>query len=248
MGQTAGWIEPFGHNGSVEAAEVRKLADLEDSHWWYAERRSLLAADIRDLSPGVALDVGAAGGGNTRVLRSSGWAAVALEYGQEGAAVAQERGLVVIRGDAERLPVRRESLDLVVAFDVLEHLGDDLGTLREIRRVLRPGGTLLVAVPAGMELWSAHDEAVGHVRRYSRGQLVDLVTAAGLTVQHVRSWNVLLRPAARWRRRRSSGSDLQGLNPALNFALRATVALERVLPLSNLPGVSLVLRATRPTG
>ncbi len=63
------------------------------------------------------------------------------------------------------LPMRSGSIDLVVAFDVLEHILDDAAALREVERVLRPGGCLLVTVPADMDLWSAHDEAVGHVRR-----------------------------------------------------------------------------------
>src|SRR3954447_5433519 len=153
---------------AVEATEIRKLAALEDRHWWYAERRSLLGAELRRLGrrPGSALDVGAAAGGNTRVLVRAGWRALALEYAEDGAALARERGLSVVRGDATALPLGNASVDLVVAYDVLEHLDDDAGAVREIGRVLRPGGTLLVAVPAGMNNWSAHDEAVGHVRRY----------------------------------------------------------------------------------
>ena len=69
----------------MEGTEVRKLAALEDAHWWYRERRHLLAAAMRGLTPGRALDVGAAGGGNTRVLRDLGWSAAALEYGEDGA-------------------------------------------------------------------------------------------------------------------------------------------------------------------
>ncbi|MGL5827991.1 MAG: class I SAM-dependent methyltransferase, partial [Angustibacter sp.] len=69
----------------MEGTEVRKLAQLEDRHWWYRERRELLARQLRGVRPGRALDVGAAGGGNTRVLRGLGWQAAALEYGREGA-------------------------------------------------------------------------------------------------------------------------------------------------------------------
>src|SRR4051794_36753887 len=127
----------------MEGLEVRKLAELEDTHWWYAERRHLLAAAVRRLRPGTALDVGAGAGGNTRVLTRLGWRAVALEYGQEGAEVAAERGLPVVRGDATALPVRSSSVDLVVAFDVLEHLEDDGAAVAEIFRALMPGGRFL---------------------------------------------------------------------------------------------------------
>src|SRR3712207_1943344 len=84
----------------VEGTEVRKLTELEDRHWWYRERRALLARAIRDLPPGDALGVGAAGGGNTRVLLSAGWRAAALEFGADGAQVCHERGIPVLRGDA----------------------------------------------------------------------------------------------------------------------------------------------------
>jgi SAM-dependent methyltransferase len=230
----------------VEATEVRKLTDLEDRHWWYRERRYLLDREVRDLVPGDALDVGAAGGGNTRVLRRRGWRAVALEYGAEGAAVCAERGICVVRGDAARLPLAPDSLDLVVAFDVLEHIEDDVATVAGVFRALRPGGTFLVAVPADPRLWSAHDEAVGHVRRYTRPGLTALLTGAGFALGPVRSWNVLLRPAVAVRRRQSTGSDLDQVPGWLNAALRAVIVAERWLPVQGLPGVSLLVQARRP--
>ncbi len=229
----------------MEATEVRKLAALEDRHWWYAERRALLRRELHGIVPGVALDVGAAGGGNTRVLRDAGWHAVALEYGVDGAEVARSRGLHVVRGDAQALPFASGRLDLVVAFDVLEHLQDDRRAVSEARRVLRPGGRLLVAVPADATLWSAHDDAVGHLRRYSRPELLDVIRGCGLDVESARSWNVLLKPLARRRRRDSQGSDLEQVQPLVNAALRGIVALERVVPLGRLPGISLLVRAVR---
>ncbi|WP_346538919.1 class I SAM-dependent methyltransferase [Micromonospora sp. DPT] len=235
----------------MEATEIRKLAALEDTHWWYRERRALLARSLRRLAaagarPGRALDVGAAGGGNTRVLRAHGWRPLALEYSADGAGVARERGLDVIRADARHLPVGSASLGLVVAFDILEHVAEDHLAAAEIRRTLRPGGTALIAVPCDMALWSAHDVAVGHVRRYDRESLRAVVEKAGLVVDELWSWNVLLRPVAAWRRRTSTGSDLGDLHPLINLGLRTVVTAERYLPVRSLPGVSLMLRAHRP--
>ena len=229
----------------MDPNEIRKLAALEDTHWWYRERRYLLARQIRTMQPGHALDIGAAAGGNTRVLRECGWDAMALEYSEDGAQIARERGLPVVRADALTLPFPDGSLDLVVAFDVLEHIEDDNRAVREICRVLRPGSNALIAVPADPRLWSAHDDAVGHVRRYTRLSLVTLFEQNGMDVEVVASWNVLLRPVAAWRRRKSTGSDLDLISPVLNFALRAVVALERYLPVKSLPGVSLMVRARR---
>lgn len=229
----------------MDRGEIRKLAALEDTHWWYRERRHLLARQIRGMRPGRALDIGAAAGGNTRVLHEHGWEATALEYSEAGARIARERHLPVVRADALKLPFPDAGFDLVVAYDVLEHIADDDGAAQEIFRVLRPGATALIAVPADPRLWSAHDEAVGHVRRYTRSSLVDLLEPHGLAVDAVQSWNVLLRPVAAWRRRTSTESDLERLSPSLNFGLRAVVAMERYLPVKSLSGVSLLVRARR---
>lgn len=230
----------------MEATELRKLAELEEGHWWYRERRHLLARRVDGLAPGLALDVGAAGGGNTRVLKSLGWDVLALEFTQEGAQVARGRGLDVVRADAQHLPVADRSLDLVVALDVLEHLPDHERAAAEVHRVLRPGGTLVAAVPVDQRLWSAHDVAVGHVRRYQTSEFLTLLQDAGLEILGVRSWMVLLRPAVALHRRRSSGSDLDEPHPLLNAALGAVVRFERHLPVGRAPGVSVFVTARRP--
>ena len=231
----------------MEGTEVRKLAALEDAHWWYRERRHLLQQMIEGLEPGRAMDIGAAGGGNTRVLQAAGWSVTALEYGADGAEVAAERGLAVLRGDATALPVEDNSLDLVVAFDVLEHILDHDAAVAEVLRVLRPDGHFLVAVPADPRLWSEHDEAVDHVRRYTRVTLRDVLERGGFEVTSMSSWNVLLRPVVALRRRRSSGSDLDTVHPVVNLGLRSIVTLERYLPVKAMPGVTLLVRA-RPRG
>jgi SAM-dependent methyltransferase len=230
----------------VEAIEIRRLVELEERHWWYRERRAILAGQLRRLGgPGQALDIGAAGGGNTRVLVAHGWEATATDLSEVALAVARERGLRAVRADARRLPMEPASLDLVLAFDVLEHVEEDHLVTEEMARVLRPGGRALVAVPCDMALWSAHDEAVGHVRRYTRASLCAVMEKAGLRVERVWSWNVLLRPVVAMRRRRSSGSDLEELPGAVNAALTAVVFCERFLPVRRLPGVTLFLRARR---
>lgn len=229
----------------MEGSEVRKLAALEDKHWWYAERRHLLAQMLKGRAPGRALDIGAAGGGNTRVLRDMGWQASPLEYGPEGAEVCHERGLPVMRADATMLPLADASLDLVTAFDVLEHLEDDDACVREVRRVLKPGGTFLVAVPADPKLWSAHDDAVDHVRRYTRRTLTDVLEREGMHLVSMTSWNVLLRPVVMVRRKKSTGSDLEDMHPVVNAGLKTIVAAERYLPVKSLPGVSLFAEVRR---
>lgn len=231
----------------MEAAELQTLAAVEDRHWWYKERRAVLARELRRLpAPGLALDIGAAGGGNTRVLRAHGWKAVALDYSQSAVEIARERGIDAVRTDARDLPIGSGSCDLVTAFDVLEHIDEDYRVAAEVARVLRPGGIVLVAVPCDMALWSPHDAQVGHVRRYSRAALGKVAQKAGLVVERMWSWNVLLRPAIAWRRRSSVGSDLDDVPFLLNAMFTSIIVAERYLPVTSLPGVSLMLRARRP--
>jgi SAM-dependent methyltransferase len=230
----------------VESAEIGTLAAVEDHHWWYRERRVLLARELRRLGrPGRAADVGAAAGGNTRVLLRHGWQAVALEYSAPAVELARDRGIPVARADGRHLPLASSSLDLLTAFDVLEHIEEDYLVAAEIARVLRPGGTALIAVPCDMALWSSHDESVGHVRRYSRESLTAVMDKADLSIERIWSWNVLLRPALLVHRKSLKGSDLGEMNPLLNAALTAIIVAERYLPVQSLPGVSLMLRASR---
>jgi SAM-dependent methyltransferase len=232
----------------MEATDIRRTVELEDRHWWYRERRAMLARELRRLGPpGRALDIGAAGGGNTRVLVAHGWDALAADYSETAVELAVRRGLRAIHADACDLPLPGESFDLVLAFDVLEHIEDDHTAARELVRVLRPGGRALITVPCDMALWSAHDVASFHFRRYDREELTDLLRGAGLVVDRMWSWNVLMRPIVAWRRKRTSGSDVTDVPRLVNLGLGAVVAAERYLPVKSLPGVTLVVRAHRPS-
>ncbi len=232
----------------MDEDEIRKSAALEDRHWWYAGKRAVVRRKARPLTPGRALDVGAGSGGNTAVLRELGWDVHAIEYSPAAAELCLARGIPVVRADARAVPFPDASFDLVLSTDLWEHVEEDDVVAAEAFRVLRPGGVLLLAVPSGMALWSGHDLALGHVRRYERAGLVDLVTRAGFRVVDLDSWNVLLRPVVRLRRRgrTTSESEMEHVHPLLNTALRAVVAVEAALPVERLPGVSLVLRAVKP--
>jgi SAM-dependent methyltransferase len=231
----------------MDDEELRRSAALEEHHWWYSGRRALVRRLVRGVPAGRALDVGPGPGGNAAVLRDLGWEVTGVELTETGAMLCASRGVAVVRGDALRLPAADQSVDLVMSTVVWEHIDDHETVDRESFRVLRPGGRLLVAVPAGKTLWSGHDVALGHVRRYERRELVDLVERTGFVVSDVRSWNVLLRPVARVRRSRNAAeSEMERVPTVLNAGLRAAIGVERLLPLGRLPGLSLVVRAFRP--
>ena len=121
---------------------------------------------------------------------------------------------------------------------------EDDQVVAEIARVVRPGGKVLIAVPADPRLWSRHDEAIGHVRRYSRTELVALFDNSCFRVDKVRSWNVLLRPVVAVRRKQIEGNDLKPLPKPINAGLSIIIRAERYLPVANISGVSLLLDAT----
>jgi len=231
----------------MDDEELRRSAALEERHWWYSGRRALVRRLMRGVPAGRAVDVGPGPGGNAAVLRDLGWQVTGVELTEVGAELCAARGLDVVRGDATRLPLADASVDLVMSTDVWEHVDDHESVAAESWRVLRPGGRLLVAVPAGMELWSGHDVALGHVRRYERDQLVELVERHGFAIHDVASWNVLLRPVARMRRSSNeSESEMEAVAAPVNAGLRAALALESLLPVGRFRGLSLVVRAFRP--
>jgi SAM-dependent methyltransferase len=159
-------------------------------------------------------------------------------------------------GAIERLPFRDASFDLVTCLDVLEHTPDELATLTELLRVTRPGGHLLVTVPAYQALWSAHDEVNDHYRRYTRRRLRAAALRAGWELERDSHFNsLLLAPAAvvrltaRRRRSRAAESELaltpSALDPLLELPLRAEAALMR-RGLSLPAGLSIVATFARP--
>ena len=159
---------------------------VEDWHWWYRTRREILDGLIGSLPLDKArarlLDIGCGTGGMSLVLSRYG-KAVGLDRSLESFQMSQDRPYTHrVVGSAEVLPFADESFDVVCALDVLEHLDDDVAGVREIRRVLKPGCTAVIFVPAFQLLWGHTDEFSHHRRRYTTATLRKTLEAAGLRV------------------------------------------------------------------
>lgn len=162
------------------------MARIEERYWWFAGRRAVIESLLGQAVPrgrgghaGRLLDVGC-GTGATLAALARFSVAVGLDVEPAALAFCLQRGQRrLIQGTAARLPVKDTSFDVVTALDVIEHLDDDLGALREFHRALRPGGHLLLTVPAYPFIWSEHDEALHHKRRYLKGGLLELLRRAG---------------------------------------------------------------------
>jgi SAM-dependent methyltransferase len=172
---------------------------VEDRHWWYRGRRRVLELTIARLGlPARAriLDAGCGSGRNMVDLARHG-DVTGVELSDASAALARERRAgEVLEGSVMEMPFAADSFDLAVSLDVIEHLDDDGGALRELRRVVAPGGALLVTVPAYQWLWSGHDEINHHHRRYSRATLLAAARAAGWRCERTTHFNSLLLPVA----------------------------------------------------
>ena len=183
----------------MERREYEIMAAVEDRHFWFVGIRAMVrdAYLAAGLGPGSeVLDVGCATGGMMRVLQGEG-RFTGLDASPVAAAMAQERsGNPVVIGDATAMPFGDASFDGVMALDVLEHIEDDRAAVSEIRRVLKPGGALIASVPCHPILFSRHDKALQHVRRYTRGQFLGLLSQGGFRPQQVAWTNSLLFPVA----------------------------------------------------
>ena len=211
---------------------------LDERHWWYRGRRRMLDALLAGLDlrgQARVLDAGCGSGRTLDQLARLG-DAHGVELNPIALSAARARGHDVREASVEAIPHEEASFELVTCLDVIEHTDDDVVALRELRRVTRPGGRLVVSVPAHPRLWSRHDEVNGHRRRYTRRTLRAAADAAGWQVERMTGFNVFyLAPAAlvRIARRdgREGGSELEltpsSIDPLLELPLRAEAALVR---------------------
>lgn len=184
----------------MKPVETSAMVDHEDRHWWYRGRRRIVGEELARLRLPAVARVLDAGCGSGRILDAlSRYGEVSgLDTNPDSVALARERGYEDVReGVVERLPWADETFDLITMLDVLEHTADDHAALSELHRVARPGGYLLVTVPAYQALWANHDVLNQHYRRYSRGTLRASALRSGWSVQRMTFFNsLLLAPAA----------------------------------------------------
>lgn len=234
-----------------------RMAAHDSTHWWYRARRDILADYIGRYAglPKDAriLEIGCGTGHNLPMLAAFG-DVDAIEIDAAARDIASARlGKPV--GEAplpELTGVPERSYDLIAVLDVVEHIEDDVAALAGMARRLKPGGKILVTVPAHQWMWSAHDVVNHHHRRYSKATLAKAIADAGLAHNGLRYFNSLLFPAALAARAvgKLTGKDDSDDSPPakpLNLAFEKIFALERHLvgrmPLP--PGLSLITLLSR---
>lgn len=235
-----------------------EMAGVQERHWWYVARREILCGQLRQLRlphDAEILEVGSGTGANLALLARFG-RVTGLEMEQRAIGLARRSlgprdDIRLLQGrcpeDLDRLGQR---FDLVCLFDVLEHIAQDRQALERLKSVLKPGGRLLLTVPAYPWMWGPHDEHFHHQRRYTKARLLGTCEDAGLTVAHACHFNTLLFPLALAERMREKWSGRRGAATrtppsALNSLLARVFAAERHLLARIAPpfGLSLLLVA-----
>jgi SAM-dependent methyltransferase len=178
-----------------------RMAEIADVHWWYVARRRILAdlirREIRPPSNARILEIGCGTGHNLAMLGEFG-KVEGLEVDDAAREIAEKRlGKPVASAPLPALKgIKKGSYDLIAALDVIEHIDDDHAALAAIAGRLKPGGKLLVTVPAHQWMWSAHDTANHHKRRYSKKSLRALIGSSPLKLEALGYFNSLLFPVA----------------------------------------------------
>ena len=235
------------------------LYQVEETHWWYLGRRRIIRSLVEKISTTLnnsnprILDVGCGTGANLKMLANCG-RAEGVDISPQAVEFCRERGLDSVKlGAIEQLPYEDDSFEIVTALDVVEHLDDDVAGLREMRRVLRSDGRLLLFVPAFMFLWGVQDDVSNHRRRYTLPGLLKAVEEAGFSIEWSSYANIsfflpvlVVRSVMRWLGLRAATE--YGINISLmNGPFSQLFAAERfVLERGRLPfGVSAVCIARR---
>ena len=246
--------------------EYERMYLLEDSYWWFVGRHRLVEALItaRYGAPGTQdpssplniLDVGCGTGAMSVRLKRWG-RVISADFSQTALQFSRRRGLDYLVGaDAMKLPFADNCIDTIVTMDVLEHLPDDCAAMREFFRVLKPGGRVIATIPAYPHLWSEHDVALMHFRRYRMPEVRERFAAAGFRIEKLSHTMTALYPIVALQRKLNARKPphdppeaAMPIVPApINAALTGFLGVENAFARRlNFPfGVSILCIAVKP--
>jgi len=207
----------------MEELEYEVMASVEDRHFWCVGTRAIVKDAF--MAAGIdgghrVLDIGCGTGGTMRALDGTA-GFVGLDLSPTAAGLARRRtGNPVAMGSATAPPFRDGTFHGVLALDVFEHIPDDVSAVAEVRRILEPDGVLIATVPCHPSLFSEHDEALHHVRRYTRRGFLGLLEDGGFRVDRVTWTNSLLFPAAATFRLLANAVRRRRTTPRSNAAMK----------------------------
>mgnify|MGYP001046825587 CR=1 FL=1 len=169
----------------LEPNEYKYMFEMEDYHWWFISKRNLIIQLIKSLkfpSPFI-LDVGSGTGANLSSFSKIG-KTFGIDISKQAVDFCNRRGLKnIIQSPVEKIKFKDKNFDIITCLDLLEHTTNPIDVLKEIRRVLKDSGKIIITVPAFRILWSQHDEALCHLRRYEKDSLMYDLHEAELKIE-----------------------------------------------------------------
>lgn len=244
----------------MEQILFHQMSQLEQLHWWFVGRRAILDASIKRLTlpnhPAI-LEVGCGTGGNLAMLSAYGKVS-AMEYDSVAREISVSRNIGTVAAGSlpDAIPFETQQFEMIALFDVLEHLDEDVKSLKALRKRLNSNGWLILTVPANPWMWSHHDEIHHHRRRYTLPHLRRVVKGAGYEITYASYFNFLLFPLIAIIRllqkltgNHQDDSDLSLPSKFINRTLTSIFSFEKYVIAKQILGpfgVSLVLTA-RPS-
>ena len=231
----------------------RIFFEIQKKHWWFVTRKNIVLDNIdryltKNTQPQI-LDIGCGSGLMLNALDRVG-ETYGMDVSDEAISFSKEifNGRVEKGALPDQLPYEENYFDMITALDVIEHIDDDVDSIRAIRSLLVPGGMCVFTVPAYMFLWSPHDDINQHKRRYTLPELNEKLVLAGFNVEKISYYNTFLFPVVFLVRmlnniiKRDGASDLDMPGTAMNFVLKKVFGIEKyLLRYLNLPfGVSVL--------
>lgn len=181
----------------MERSVYEKMASVQDEHWWFEGRRAVIKTILDKIhfsQEARILEIGAGTGSNLSLLSNYG-EVVACEYDAESREVCKKSGWNVHPCELPHdLPGNIGKFDIICLFDVLEHVKEDNESIQSLKELLRPNGKIIIACPAYQWLYSDYDVALGHFKRYSESDLIDLASKNNLTIERSGYFNTFLFP------------------------------------------------------
>jgi len=214
-------------------------SEVEGFHWWFVVRRKLLKFILSSINIPMnclTLDVGCGAGSNLKALVSDGLYAIGLDRSIYALSLIRgKEAFPLLGGDLNNLPIRTNSIGLIIAMDILEHLDDDSRGINEFFRALSRRGLLILTVPAFHSLWGIQDVVTGHKRRYSKREIMDKLREGGFDILKSSYFNFFLFFPILFARRLihilklKIESENEINSPVINFFLKSIFSLEPYL-------------------
>ena len=223
----------------MDTQHLQELIDLDDSYWWHIAKRKLVVDLVTDRfpAPRPLIEGGIGSAKNLLTFQEAGYRVTGFDIMADSVRHAREQGLKNVHQHdlCKPWPVDDKSASVVVLLDVLEHLSDPVAVLKDVFRVLRPGGAMVFTVPANQWMYGDWDRQLGHHRRYTVSELRRQAEEADLRVEWISYWNAFSMPAAvavrgyqRLFPKPDRGTDFPRVGSFVNRMLLGAAATERL--------------------